>query len=49
MGSDGYFFGAIFNVADACVCIGMGVIVLYFIIDIVKDAKKVREKEESEG
>ena len=39
----------VFNVADACVCIGMGVIVLYFIIDIVKDAKKVREKEESEG
>lgn len=39
----------VFNVADACVCIGMGVIVLYLIIDIVKDAKKVREKEESEG
>ena len=38
----------VFNVADACVCIGVGLIALYLIIDIVKDAKKAKEKEGSE-
>ena len=39
----------VFNVADACVCIGVGLIALYLIIDIIKDAKKVKENEQSEG
>ena len=30
----------VFNVADACVCVGAGLVMLYFIIDIVKEAKK---------
>ena len=30
----------VFNVADACVCIGAGVIVLYLVIDIAREAKK---------
>ena len=30
----------VFNIADACVCVGAGMVMLYFIIDIVKDAKK---------
>ena len=29
----------IFNVADACVCIGAGLLVLWMILDIVKDEK----------
>ncbi len=34
------FWVWIFNVADACVCVGAGIIALYLIIDIVKEAKK---------
>lgn len=29
----------IFNVADACVCVGAGIVALYFIIDIIREAK----------
>ena len=35
----------VFNVADACVCVGAGMVMLYFIIDIVKDAKKQKAAE----
>ena len=44
----------VFNIADACVCVGAGIVMLYFIIDIVKDAKKqkaaeIRESENTEN
>ncbi len=35
----------IFNVADIAVCIGAGLLILYFILDTVKDLKKSRAKE----
>ncbi len=34
----------VFNVADACVCVGAGVVALYLIIDIVKESKKLKEE-----
>ena len=30
----------VFNIADSCVCVGVGLVMLYFIIDTVKEAKK---------
>jgi signal peptidase II len=33
----------IFNVADACVCIGAGMLALWMILDTVKEAKKEKE------
>ena len=39
----------VFNVADACVCVGAGIVMLYFIVDIVKDAKKQKAAEISES
>ena len=36
----------IFNVADASVCIGAGLIMLYFVMDIVKTAKEEKNKAE---
>ena len=33
----------VFNVADACVCVGAGIVVLYLIVDIVKESKKLKE------
>ncbi len=38
------FWVWIFNVADACVCVGAGIIALYFIIDIINDAKAEKAK-----
>ncbi len=38
------FWVWIFNVADACVCVGAAIIVLYFIIDIIKDTKENKAK-----
>ena len=35
-----FFDFPVFNIADCAVCIGAGLIVLYFIMDFVKDAKK---------
>ena len=35
----------VFNVADACVCIGAGLVILYLITDIVKEAKKSKESD----
>ena len=34
----------IFNVADSCVCVGAGLLMLWLIIDMVRDAKKERAK-----
>ena len=34
----------VFNVADIAVCIGAGLIVLYFITDFIKDAKSRKKK-----
>ena len=34
----------IFNVADVCVCVGAGLLALYLILDIVKEAKLEKEK-----
>ena len=39
----------VFNVADACVCIGAGIVALYLIIDIVNEAKKLKEEKENEA
>lgn len=36
----------VFNIADCAVCIGAGLLMLYFIIDMVKDYKKRRQNEE---
>ena len=30
----------VFNVADSCVCVGAGLLILYLVIDIIKDSKK---------
>ena len=38
----------VFNVADACVCVGAGMVMLYFVIDIIKDAKKEKAAKENE-
>lgn len=35
----GFFEFPVFNVADIAVCIGAGLIVLYFIMDFIKDAR----------
>lgn len=37
----------IFNVADACVCIGAGVVILALILDIVKDVREKKLKNEN--
>ena len=33
------FWVWVFNIADSCVCIGAGLLILYLIIDIIKDYK----------
>ena len=38
----------VFNVADAFVCIGAAIVVLYLLMDIVKESKKKAEKNEKE-
>ena len=38
----------VFNVADACVCVGAGMVMLYFVIDIIKDAKKEKAAKAAE-
>lgn len=38
------FWKWIFNVADACACVGAGLLVLYLIIDTVRSEKKEREE-----
>ena len=39
----------IFNVADACVCIGAGLLLLYMILDMVKEAKLEKKKKLADG
>jgi signal peptidase II len=39
----------IFNVADACVCIGAGILALWMILDTVKEAKKEKEAKLSQA
>ncbi len=39
----------VFNVADACVCVGAGIVVLYLVIDIVKDAKRQKSAKTNES
>lgn len=34
----------VFNVADACVCVGVALVVLYLIMDIIRETKKEKEK-----
>lgn len=36
----------IFNVADACVCVGAGIIMLYLIMDIARTSKEEKNKAE---
>ena len=33
----------IFNVADACVCIGAGLIMLYLVLDIARTSKEAKQ------
>lgn len=40
------FWKWIFNIADAFVCVGAGVVVLSLVLDIIKDAKQKKKKEE---
>lgn len=41
---DFYFIDfAVFNVADSCVCIGAGLLILALVIDLVKEARKEKE------
>ena len=37
----------VFNVADACVCVGAGIVALYLVIDIVRESKKKAAKTEN--
>ena len=37
----------IFNVADACVCVGAGIIMLYLIMDIARTSKEEKNKAEN--
>ncbi len=41
------FWKWIFNVADACVCIGAGVVILSLILDITREAKEKNQKDEN--
>ena len=41
------FWKWIFNVADACVCIGAGVVILSLILDITREAKEKKQKDEN--
>lgn len=38
-----FFDFPVFNVADCAVCVGAGLIVVYFVIDFVKDAKAKKQ------
>lgn len=37
----------VFNVADSCVCVGAGIIILSLILDIIKEAKGKKKKDEN--
>lgn len=41
----GFFDFPVFNVADCAVCIGAALMVLYFIVDFIKDSKRKRNIE----
>lgn len=36
----------VFNIADCAVCIGAGLLLLYFVIDIIRDARLAKQMEE---
>lgn len=36
----------VFNVADICVCVGMTLLVIFYLIILVKDAKRGKQKDE---
>ena len=38
----------VFNFADACVCVGGGILVVWLIVSIVKEAKAEKQKKEKE-
>lgn len=41
------FWKWIFNVADACVCVGAGIVILSLILDIIKESKSKKKKDEN--
>ena len=43
------FWKWIFNVADACVCIGAGMVMLALVLDIIKESRKKKENDENNG
>jgi signal peptidase II len=38
----------VFNIADSCVCIGAGLLALWMILDIVREAKAEKAKKAAE-
>ena len=41
------FWVWIFNVADACVCVGAGIVVLGIILDLIKETKKKKQNDDN--
>ena len=39
----------VFNVADACVCVGAGMVMLYLVLEIIKEAKAEKAAKESKA
>ena len=37
----------VFNVADSCVCVGAGIVILSLILDIIKEIKSKKKKDEN--
>ena len=45
----GDLFPWVFNVADTCVCVGVGLAILGIVLDIVKEARQAKAKKEANG
>ncbi len=43
----GDLFPWVFNIADTCVCVGVGIVILGLVLEIVKEYKEKKEKEVS--
>ena len=41
----GDLFPWVFNVADSCVCVGVGIVILGLVLEIIKEYKKKKKKE----
>lgn len=45
----GDFFPWVFNIADSCVCVGVGIAILGIVLDIIKEYKTQKEAKSSFG